>query len=569
MAESNYWAARATRRGVVRGGAVGAAGLATAAFIGCGDDDDKGKKATATTAKTGAAGTPKRGGTFVQTQTSSVQDVWDPHVSVSTASQMWALIGNLLIAPSIDGTKLEGQLVEKWEMPAADGTEFVFTVRQGPKWHNRPPSNGRKVTADDIAYTLNRIAGKTGVKSQRAATLAGMDSATAVDEKTVKIKMASVNSGFLNGVSEWRNMGVPKDYAETTDWKDPAKLIGSGPFVCEKWDDLKEAMHSRNPDYWEAPMPYTDFNKTVWLPDALSLQSSFAKGDVHLMLEPTPTQLKSLEAQTKDFRVEKWVSGTWYHNRFNLQKQPFQDPRVRRAMQLVIDWPKLHDPIFGKGDWFYTAAVPTVFPEGVPSADMAKLPGFNPATKEQDIKDARALMSAAGQADPNFAFKILFPYQNVVWYDLSIRVAEQWKAIWPNMKPEIENAADLTTFLTRSAKSEFDMTTYRFAVAPDAVTEAQVGYHSKGARNYGKFADPRIDAALDKAVSQIKFEERKATLIEMQKLLHSELMPTIPLDIYNYPVAFRSNVKGMEGFGGKLAANSDDTRKNMKRAWFA
>src|SRR5690606_7241620 len=130
--------------------------------------------------------------------------------------------------------------------------------------------------------------------------------------------------------------------------------------------------------------------------DRLSMQAAFANGDISLILEPSQNDVRSIEAQTKNFKEVKWVSGTWYHNRFNLQREPFNDPRVRRALQLAIDFSSLQDPVFGEDDWFYCSAVPSVFAEAWDSDRVSGLPGFNPDTKDEDIANAKAMMEAAG-----------------------------------------------------------------------------------------------------------------------------------------------------------------------------
>lgn len=585
MADTNYWKRRASRRTLLGASAAGSAGLAALGLVGCGDDDDKGSATakpsggvlnqTATVAPSASASAvadkPVKGGTYVFNSLTSIQDVWDPHFSVSTASHMWAFIGNLMLRPSVDGKKIEGELVEKYEQPS--DTEYVFTVRQDVKWHNRPPSNGRAMTADDIAFSLNRIAGKAPFTKagQRASSLAGLELATATDAKTVRIKMAAPNSGFIGGVAEWRNQAVAKDYVEGGgDFKDPTKIPGTGGFMNEKHEDLKESLYSRHPNYWEKDKPYLDGVRRVYIADRLAQLSAFVKGDIHMLEAPNKAEEKTVPDQTKNFREEAWISGTWYHFRYNTTLKAFSDARVRKAIQLVLDIAKIHDAVFGKGRWDYCGPVPSVFPEGIQPDELVKLSGFNPSTKDADIKKAKELMTAAGFADGNITFKILSPDNVIEWYDLALRAADALKSVWPAMKIELEVAGDLTTFLTRSTKGEFDMTSYRFAVAPDAYPEAVVSFHSnpaKGTRNYGKFSDPKIDAFLDKAITQLKFEERRQTFVDMQKVLMEESMPLIPLDVYKYLTYFSTKVGGMQGYGSKLGANTDDTKKHIKDAW--
>lgn len=60
-----------------------------------------------------------------------------------------------LVGYNLRTLEVTPELAQRWEQPAE--TEYLFTLHPGVKWHNRPPANGRELTADDVVFSLNRI----------------------------------------------------------------------------------------------------------------------------------------------------------------------------------------------------------------------------------------------------------------------------------------------------------------------------------------------------------------------------------------------------------------------------
>ena len=145
---------RLSRRAVLRGSALGTAGLAAAIALGC-EEEEKAPTPTATGTAPAATATAtptaaaKFGGSTVMSN-GNFTAILDPHTDLNSAIFIWNQIGNTAIYSDGPTWKMVPSLVEKWEIPG-DGTELILRVRQGVKWHNRPPTNGRELTAEDIA----------------------------------------------------------------------------------------------------------------------------------------------------------------------------------------------------------------------------------------------------------------------------------------------------------------------------------------------------------------------------------------------------------------------------------
>ncbi len=553
---------RIPRRRALRVAAYGSAGLGTAFALACSSGStkdepaqDSGVRATAAAGAAVAAETPKRGGTIRQGWTRTYSDVYDPHTSLSQAGFIFSLLGNLATRMSADGTAVGGELVEKWEIPG-DGTEIMLKVRPGVKWHDKPPVSGRVMDADDIAYNLMRIGAKLNpteaARFQRRSTVEGMNRAEVVDAATVKVTFDRPVSTFFNGLADARNQFIPRDFTDKGGkHEDGAALIGTGPFMIESFKGDERIVFKRNPSYWKPGQPYVD--GIIWqiIPDNLSLLSTFGKGDFDHTGYPLPTKAdrEVIKRTVPNATEARWPSPSWNHFRFNAGRKPFDDPRVRRALQLAFNYRTLSEPYYGEGYWDPTGPCPAALLGALASDEIAKMPGWNTATKDADIKTAKELMTAAGFPDGAIGFKILLggPETNTSYYDFAIRAIDQLKAIWPAMKPELDLPPDNATFSRRQATTEFDVIAYILAALPDPVLEMAAHYHSTGSRNYGKFKDATVDRLLGAAAIQLDRTQRETTLKELQTYLIKEQMPIIPVNMSRMYIISHAKVRGMPG----------------------
>jgi peptide/nickel transport system substrate-binding protein len=574
---------RANRRTALRGAVYTGSGLAAAVALACGGDSDgegSGSTAPGTGGGTAAAAQdqPRRGGMSRGAVTTPYNDVMDPHTSLNQGAVLWSYIGNTALRLNREATELEPELVQKWEIPG-DGSEILLTIRQNVKWHDKPPISGRAFDAQDLAYNLMRIAGKLNpneaARFQRRTDLEGMNRAEAVDATTVKVTFDRPASTFLNGLTNFRSSLIPRDFLDKGGkFEDPASMVGTGAFVLDTFKDLERALYKRNPNYWKAgadgqPMPYVDGIEWVWLGDTASTLAAFIKGDI-VSFVPNQTERDTIKKTVRGAQEEVWIFGNWTHLRLNLQRRPFTDARVRRALQLAINYKAINDAFYGEGYWDYTGPCPAVFPEAIQIDEIAKLPGWNPATKDADIKTAKDLLTAAGFPDGNFGFKIMPPSasQAGYYYDSTIRIIDQLKRIWPAMQPELDLPADGATFARRQVQGDFDVINYVIFPAPDAWLDLSSQYLSTGSRNYAKFKDDRIDSLLNTAFSQLDRNQRAGILKEVQRALINEHMPIITSGMPRQYVWFQAKVRGMKDYGGRADGGSYDTLRHAEHLWF-
>lgn len=579
---SRFWRQRQSRRRALAGTGAGIAGVAGFALVGCGDDDDDDDDGNGSGGSPTAAGTPSegetptgaspvRGGTHVANQTSPHRDVMDPHTSLAQAAYFYTHIGNLAVRANRDATELGGELVESWEIPG-DGTEILLTIRSDVMWHDKPPTSGRAMTSEDIAYNIVRISGKLDPDNigryQRRSLVPNLDDAEAVDESTVRVTLTAPHSAFLRGLGDWRNTMIPQDFAESSTFEDPSTLVGSGAWIMESFDNEVSARFAPNPNYWEPDYPYLDAIEWVWLPDASGAVSAFGRGDIDYIGAQEKITYDTVRQTAPNAREESWVFGSWDHFRFNCTRPPFDNPMVRQAIQRVMDIQTMGNRFYGEDRWNFTGPLSHAFPEAFTPDEIIALPQYNPDEKEAAIEDARQLMSAAGHEGGAFSFNLV-PSRNVgVSYDNAIRLADDLQEAFPDMSPNLDIPPDFTTFGLRQVDGDFDIISYTLFPAPDALLEMHQNYASDGSRNYGKFASDEVDSLLAQAQNQLDEDERTQTLKEAQTLLIEEEVPMVLTLAPLFTVMFAEKVRGMEGYGRRIGGGSFDTLAAVRHMWF-
>lgn len=559
----NYWKrttqGRTSRRTLLGVGGTSAVGLAAMAAFGCGGDDDAGTQDNAlpTTSVKENPDVAKQGGSW-RIYSDAVNEPNDPTTSTNTAASFWLYIGDRAIDVEPTTNLLAPSLIEKWEQPSPD--QAILHVRPDAKWHNKAPVNGRAVTAEDIATALLAHAGRldtTGGKAvyPRKGSFSLIDKIEATDERTVTMKMSAANNGILAGLADWRIPMFPKEQL-TIGFADSNKLIGSGPWVADPGyangtDFKSDYVLTRNPEYWDKPRPYFEKVESTINQDQAARTTAFIadKIDVLATFRSPYVEIESLIARKPDAQFVSWSFGHWHYTRFNTQKAPWTDPRVRRAIFLALNHAAIGDGFYGSGNWKNTGPLPYTFTKFALSPDeIGKMPGWNTTTKDKDIAEAKSLMSAAGFPDGDITVSdLVFSLaQNTA---NSIRVKDQLEKVWPKIKFSIDGKPDSATFYSTTAKMEYDLQCASIYPVPDPVSELIGHYGTTGGRNYGKYSNPSVDTKLTAALAEFNDEALKQKLLEIQNILIAD-MPTMTHYAANLTALYGKNIRGLKDAHG-------------------
>lgn len=262
-----------------------------------------------------------------------------------------------------------GNLAEDWEW--SDPTTLVIHLRQDIKWQDKSPVNGREFVADDVVFHYDRMFGagdftEDGPNPFFVGRFANCESVTSSDKYTVIFKFKQPNE-FLNLNSimsepilqffearEVYEMGTPIQgttgiNSALNDWQNQ---VGTGPFILTDFVDGTSQTLVRNPDYWcyderhpENQLPYVDTIKVLCIPDQSTQIASLRSGRLDIAIDIPLEQALNLQETNPDLQWGAYASpGTLLQLRCDTE--PFNDIRVRKALQLAVNLPELAETYY-------------------------------------------------------------------------------------------------------------------------------------------------------------------------------------------------------------------------------
>src|SRR5499425_3061899 len=219
--------------------------------------------------------------------------------------------------------------------PTDGGKTYMFKIRDDVKFHN-----GDKLTAEDVAASLNKIAfPPQGTLSPRSTDFMMVKDITAPDAHTVVIHLKFATSAFLPALADPYNWIYQKKVLDKDIHWYEHNILGSGPFVFEEFQTGQLIKGERNPHYYHQGLPYLDgFVGVYSAKQAVQLDAIRADRAATEFRGYPPSAIDQLKQELGDKIVVQqsdWncTLGAW----INHKKKPFDDVRVRRALTLALD----------------------------------------------------------------------------------------------------------------------------------------------------------------------------------------------------------------------------------------
>ena len=379
-------------------------------------------------------------------------------------------------AVALPPTHTIGLLAESWSQP--DPLTYVLNIRQGVRFHDKAPVNGRLLTAEDVEFNLHRILGIGSGYTERsefanAGLWAGVElkSVTATDSSTVMIKLAAPNNAALAAIIQ----GDPnfiyapeviRAKGDAQDWRD---LVGTGPYTLTDWTKGSSVTYDKNPDYWrfdekfpENRLPYFDQIRALVMPEVATYISALRTGQVdYIGAAGGTTTLRSIDQleslQRTNPELVPYPFGMRSDNGvgINTRVAPFDDIRVRKAMQMALNLEEINQGFYaGFADSIpqgqvsrFNTAVATPFDEW--PADVKKAFEYDPA-------GAEALLDEAGYPRGADGVRFKTEYLHLARYDLNYTelLISYWDAIGVKVEADVQPLAE---FVARRKDRSFEM----------------------------------------------------------------------------------------------------------------
>jgi peptide/nickel transport system substrate-binding protein len=413
-------------------------------------------------------------------------------------------------AGSQAGPVLECDVCQSWRMTS--DFSYEFKLRPDVKWQDLPPVYGRRLSAQDVVFSYNRIRTPGW---PNAPLLASIGSVTALDPQTLRVRLAFADSDGLLALADGHSKIVAPEVVERYgDLKD-SPVVGTGPWI---WDDASSSQKTvmrRNPAYFEPDLPYLDRLEVRSLrenwdsaPDDLVRVAAYQAGEVDV-LSPSLHEWQALQSSSRPVSsVLSTQGGPGLTLLLNVQAPALADVPVRQAIFKAIDpWDYLDT--FWNGEGQVGVGLPVLQPDWLLS--RAELRGAYFADRSQ----ARKLLAGTGHQLP---------------LDLEMAVGDfgpNYLAAADRLAGDLQ-AVGLNLTIRRMTPAQFQDRVmspdrrYQMALGtlpPATSTNSFLAplLHSRGRWNVSGHQDAALDNMIEAQAVQLDPARRREQILEIQR----------------------------------------------------
>ena len=453
----------------------------------------------------------------------------DPHLSGDATSAVYVVeIFSGLVAYDIN-MNLIPDIAESWDV-SDDGTVYTFHLRDGVKFHN-----GKPVRAQDFKWSFERACDfKTG--SSTADTYMGdivgcrdklrgkadeVSGVQVIDDQTLQITIDAPKAYFLAKMTYPTAYVLDRENVERGGRTWTEQPNGTGPFMLDSMNFGESIVLKKNPNYYRDPKPRLD-----------RINFSLSGGSAMIRyendeLDATPVGLADIERVTDPTNPlnAELMSGTRlsvFYIGFNVNKPPFDDPKVRQAFNLALNKDKIVSVV-------YKETVPIangIVPPGIPNysnPDLVPL-GYDPQkaleliseSKYGDVSefpDITLYTTGAGGSPARITEALVATYKEELGVDISIQQTD-----WP-------------TFLSDITQPENPYQMYQLgwiADYPDPQNFLDLLFHTGSQQNHMGYSNPKVDSLLDAAGVEQDPQKREELYRQAEQLIINDA-PWVPL----------------------------------------
>jgi oligopeptide transport system substrate-binding protein len=350
---------------------------------------------------------------------------------------------------------------------------------------------------------------------------------TALDDRTLLIRLGEPAPYLLGLLAQPGTFPVhsPSLAAHGDGYARPGKLLSNGAFVLDDWVLGSHVVARRNPHYWNNARTALERVHYLHIADAGTELRQYRAGQLDFTYVVPPQQFQWIRQNLPaELHIAPQLSVYFYG--FNLTQPPFKDnPKLRRALSLVIDREKLTTAVTGVGEApAYGWVPPGVWNHTPQQFDYAQWP------RAQRLEEARRLYAEAGYSAAKPLEVELRYNTGDVHNRLAVAVAAMWKEA---LGVETRLYAEEFRTLLQTIQARQDTQVFRSSWVGDyndAYTFAQL-LRTGLALNLTGYSNPRYDALLAAAVAESDIARRRALLEEAERLMLAD-HPVLPLYFY-------------------------------------
>src|SRR5215510_3929556 len=460
---------------------------------------------------------PRRGGILHARGRDPVH--FDPHLTRNQRTQaVLSFVYSKLLQHKVGadvrpGTFIvEPDLAERWEAP--DDTTYIFHLRQGVRWHNKPPVNGRELVAEDVKFTYDRFLTEPGNANRYM--LDSVDRIEVVDRYTVKFLLKEpyvwLISVLAYPTTTW--IVAPEVVQQYGDLKKVETAIGTGPFLLEHYEPNVKTVFKRNPDYFRSGLPYVDGVEWLVIPDESTGLAMYRTGQIDCgpggSWSVRQQDLEALKKSHPHLKYQDFMSQSSSAITMRTDMPPFNDVRVRRAISHAIDRQGLIEAVWVRGE--PTPSVSRGLVEW--SLPIDRL-GAGAKYYQYDPREARRLLAAAGYPNgfktqltvsPGYGRDLLDDAQLVQQYLKDVGIEAEMKI------------QEYGAYVATTAQGKFEgLVRGPYGIAWEPDSPLYRSHASDSSWNTGHVNDATITAMLKKQRQTKDLEARKQLIYDIQR----------------------------------------------------
>ena len=539
---------RISRRNFLKVAGVSAAALGLAA---CGGSKSGSTATSGSTAGSTAGGVNTAGFTV---QYGSNPETLDPALNsaIDGANTIITIFEPLLLIN--ENNEVVGGQAESWET-SEDGLTWTFTMRDGLKW-----SDGTDLNAKDFEYSFKRMV-DPNTAAPYAETCLGMidgfeeaagfpdadgnptaepnpdalNVKASDDGKTLTIVLAYPCSYFDKMAAFAAMSPVQQATVEANgdSWCTSAEtFVSNGPYMITDWTPSERIVLTKNPNYvggWDNSKIVSDTITLLLLEDSSASYAAYNSGEAQLIKDVPTDEIPSLTKAEDggDFYVDT-ILGTYYVS-LNLQRDAFQDAKVRKALSLAIDRDYVANTIM---QGTYSAADSIVGPGIVDESGYFHDNGNAPyisADYEANLAEAKKLLEEAGYPNGEGYPTIEYSTNDAGYH---VPLAEYLQQAWGDLGITLTiNKMEWSSFTPARRAGEYDVARNGWVMDYNDPSNMLDLFCSGNGNNDGKYSNPDFDAAID-ASRVADSAEHFAQLHKAEDILMED-MGCLPIAYYN------------------------------------
>ena len=440
---------------------------------------------------------PPQGGTLVRLYADPPSI--DPHlVSDATSSVITNEVFGGLVTLSLDYQPVL-DLAESCSV-SDDGLVYTFVLRENVKFQDGSP-----VTAHDVKWSIERAADPdtlsttaetylgdiVGVADKLEGTASEVRGVRVVDERTVEFTLDAPKAYFLAKLSYPTAYVLDQDQVtEDGSWLDQPN--GTGPFRLAQYDIGELLILEKNEHYHLGP-PHIDSVQMIL--SGGSAMIMYENDEIHLtgvgtddlprLLDPNDPLHPELRRSAQDFSV--------FYVGLNVDEPPFDDPKVRQAMNWAVDLQGIADNVLDNRVSQATGVIPPGFPS---HNENLRGYSFNPDLARELLESSTYADALASGDFPRITLTISGSFGATIPTYLEVML-EQWRAL--GIEIDIQQT-EWATFLQDVNERKYQMFALGWiADYPDPENFLDLLFHSESQNNHTNYSNPEVDRLLEQA----------------------------------------------------------------------